>query len=480
MLRTCHALPLFLLLACSTQRADIAPSSDKADQVCADDTNCVDFLSYEVVFTDPECAEYEYAQPIANARDTGERLGKPKNVYCTKEDSEASGSRPNSPQSRLKEWIDSTEDGDEIFLSFLSFSDEVVGNALCEAAERDVVVNFILDKENAKSDDLKACGANVETRGHQGSVGFQHIKLVMINPLEATDTDEDPDFMRIAFGSGNLSSGTHLHHENWHFAEVQRESYFAENHLCLMQALIDPSKESTNGKGRFRSAIKDCREEIEFEEEDDLKTYFIPALEDRKAAKAQMELQVSEAASVDIAAHRFSWRAMLDAFHLQLENNPDFNARLVVDDDVYWLQPIVGAPEVVGFNSENEAEEISDLIMQGGGSSGEFDDESRFAVKFMETNHNSRLLHHNKFMIFRNEDGEATGVLYGAANFTATGFDENLENVYFTTKPEVVEAFDLQFARFWGDSEVSVDDPEPPRATPAELMPAENVKPVKP
>ena len=184
-----------------------------------------------------------------------------------------------------------------------------------------------------------------------------------------------------------------------------------------------------------------------------------------------------QAGSVDIAAHRFSWRQLLDAINFQLQDSPDFAARLVVDDDTYWLQPLVGPPLVVGFNTENEPEEISALIIAGGGATGDFDDDSRFAVKFMETNHKSRLLHHNKFMIFRNAAGQATSVIYGAPNFTGTGFGSNLENVYFTTIPEIVLAFDHQFQRFWGDSAITVNDPNPPRATAPADMPIDDIQP---
>jgi len=90
------------------------------------------------------------------------------------------------------------------------------------------------------------------------------------------------------------------------------------------------------------------------------------------------------------------------------------------------------------------------------------------------------LLHHNKFMIFRNELGQATSVIYGAANFTGTGFGSNLENVYFTTRPEIVAAFDHQFSRFWGDSAVTTRDPEPPRATAAADMPIDDIQPLTP
>lgn len=556
-----------LLTACAGQGEEFTgPSGGKTDSLnpCEPGQVCVPVKSYTVAFTNPICRSYEYAQPVANARNTEMLSAKPKNVFCTKDDSVNSGSRAESPQSRLKALIEEAQEGDELFLSYLSFSDALIADSLCEAAQRGVNVDFVLDKNNSRADVLRDCGADVMIRGHRGSVGFQHTKLVMLNPHaevgaplegdeavlalvndlsvgfveldidaslnaraasniithrngidETPGTSDDNLFddiselddvrqigpaalrdlleyatakgvgasnttVKMVFGSGNLSSGTHLHHENWHFAEVARDSYFAQSHVCLIDALVDPSENSTDGKGAFRTAMNDCRDQIESVEEDDLQAFFIPALEDRNAIRAIMQIQMLEASSVDIAAHRFSWRQMLDAIDFQLQDDPNFEGRLITDDDVYWLQPLVGAPAVVGFNSENEAVEITALIEAGGGQTGDFDDESRFSVKFMETNHKGFLLHHNKFMIFRNELGRATSVIYGAANFTGTGFGSNLENIYFTTKPEIVEAFDHQFSRFWGDSAVTSRDPEPPRATAPANMPIEDVQPLLP
>ncbi len=565
-----------LLAACNAAGDQPYPGlgGGKADNAndCAPGQTCVDIKSYSVAFTNPICATYEYEQPVANARNTGEIAAKPKNVFCTKADSVASGSRAESPQFRLKALVDDTQAGDELFLSYLSFSDDVIATALCEAAERGVDVEFVLDKNNTRAQTLRDCGADVMIRGHLGSVGFQHTKLVMVNPhhvnpqgatepangaltgdaavlalvndlsvgfdeldidarLNATaarniiahrdGSDATPgtaddnlfddfaeldavsgvgnsalasllayateqgigasaDTVHMVFGSGNLSSGTHLHHENWHFAEIARESYFVQNHVCLIDALLDPTEDSTRGKGGFRNAMSDCRAQITAQPEEDLQAFFVPALEDRSRIRAIMQMEMLQAGSVDIAAHRFSWRQMLDAIEFQFQDRDNFEARLVTDDDTYWLQPLVGAPAVVGFNTENEAVEISALIEAGGGATGDFDDDSRFAVKFMETNHRSFLLHHNKFMIFRNDAGQATSVIYGAANFTGTGFNDNLENIYFTTRPEIVGAFDHQFARFWGDSAVTAQDPEPPRATAPADMPFEDIVPVIP
>ncbi len=61
---------------------------------------------FEVLFTNPVCAEYE---------------GKPKDVYCKQADEAASIARKNAPQYRLKEWI-SDRETKELYLAYLSFS----------------------------------------------------------------------------------------------------------------------------------------------------------------------------------------------------------------------------------------------------------------------------------------------------------------------------------------------------------------------
>ena len=72
-------------------------------------------------------------------------------------------------------------------------------------------------------------------------------------------------------------------------------------------------------------------------------------------------------------------------------------------------------------------------------------------------------------------EGHRDAVICGAANLTGTGFDTNLENIYYVEIPAVVEAFETQFARFWDGEKGSPDEDEPPRATAPEDMPAEDI-----
>ena len=62
------------------------------------------FDEYDVLFTNPVCARYEYATPVASVG--GDMLtAKPENVYCKRGDGAASAARESSPQKKLVDWI---------------------------------------------------------------------------------------------------------------------------------------------------------------------------------------------------------------------------------------------------------------------------------------------------------------------------------------------------------------------------------------
>ena len=452
-----------VLTACAAEEADDGPgggAGGKADDLaeCGDDGRvCLDFASYEVLFTNPVCALQEYPEPVEKAGGGGTLAAKPVNVYCTGDDTAASGARESSPQFRLVEWISELGAGDEIFLAYLSYSNPVVGTALCEAIDRGATVTMVLDAPSSRSMELEACGGTVLLRGHQGSIEFAHDKFLLINP------DGDSETMKMSFSSGNMSSGAVLHHENWHFIDVARASFFAEAHRCLRDALVDP--EHTDGKGNFRSFMNSCRAAIEFPPEDDIVPFFIPALDDSRGITSLLEERVLLAETVDFGVHRFGLTELVDALETRLKDGSGFRARMIADDDLYWLNPLVGESKVVGSNLAFEADNVERLQESGGD----------FAVKYMETNHQLHLLHHNKFIILKGMQDHRDAVICGAANLTGTGFDTNLENIYYVEIPAVVEAFENQFARFWDGEKGSPDEAEPPRATAPEDMPAVDI-----
>lgn len=437
---------LLLLLTAAALSAGTAACSDAAP---ADDDaiegDVMDFTSgpklrfesYEVLFTNPVCQKRAYSgEVLSNA---GARLAnKPENVFCTSADSEPSGARDTSPQKRLVDWIRDPQTK-EIFFAYLSFSNGLVARELCAAIkERNVKVTMVLDRETdvSRANEVLACkpGNNdpalaprLELRGREGNIGFAHNKVFTINP-------HDAERVRIVFSSGNMSSGVVLHHENWHFLTVPASTHFAKAHLCLMDGMLDHHR----SKSEYGTFIKQCRDGIGVGEEADLKTFFVPG--DGGRAGQHIATGIRNATSLGIAAHRFSYKVVRKELEKRFAapNPPD--VRLVVDDDVWWA----GKGEEVGPNTKDEFDNVSALEAVG------------LKVKYMETNHAAKYLHHNKFIVFSTPQGDAA--FTGAGNFTGTAFSDNFENFYYITIPDVVAKMKAQHAHLYDDLATAKED----------------------
>jgi phosphatidylserine/phosphatidylglycerophosphate/cardiolipin synthase-like enzyme len=230
---------------------------------------------------------------------------------------------------------------------------------------------------------------------------------------------------RLVFSSGNMSSGTVLHHENWHFVALPAETHFAQAHLCLMDGLL----EHASSKGEYSSFVRSCRGAIEHQEERDLKVFFIPGEGDKAFNRMQKGLRGAE--RIDIAAHRFTYKGLMSNLRRRLDAG-DAEVRLVVDDDLWWA----GKGQIVGGNDGSEWATVAELTGKG------------LDARFMETNHGEHLLHHNKFLIFDMPDGgEPDAIFAGSGNFTGSAFSDNFENFYWTSIPHVVDAFKAQYER---------------------------------
>lgn len=388
------------------------------------------YESYDVLFTNPTCKEYLYQNPTPVLSNAGVQLfGKPKDAYCTASDAEASAVRSSSPQYKLIEWIRDPQTT-EIFFTYFSFSNNAVKQELCKAVEeRNVKITFVIDSQSdtARANELVACKpANgdenfvpkVYLRGHIGGLGLAHNKFFIVNPYSAT--------MGLVFSSGNLTSGAVLHHENWHFIRLPTDTYFAKSHLCAMDAEIN----SANSRAEYGAAVTACRAQSGFTEESDIKVFFIPG--DGRAAPTLIEA-VQAATHVQIAAHRFSFKNLIEALGSVLAKPVPTNVNLITDDDIWWA-----GHDVRGLN--NTKDEWNHVVgLQNLG----------LAARYVETNHKVPYLHHNKFAIFTMPDPILSSVFAGAGNFTGAGFRENLENYYYIRIPKVFEAFKTQYEYLW-------------------------------
>ncbi|MBW2528735.1 MAG: hypothetical protein JRI23_31460 [Deltaproteobacteria bacterium] len=406
------------------------------------------YEEYQVLFTNPVCDLYEYGPDQEVYSVAGERLlAKPKDAFCTKADAEASGARPESPQHKMVEWIQdpSTE---HVFFAALSFSNSVIQEELCRAVtERSVKVEFVMDRDSdlTKANRLLACqpasgdpadAPELHLRGKEGNISLHHNKLFLFNPYS--------DRVRIAFGSGNVSSGLVLHHENWHFVTVPSSTHFAQAHQCMREGLI----EHGHSKGDYSEYVNACRASIEPKEESDMKTFFVPG--DGGSGTNTIIKAIDRAEAIDIAAHRYTHSTHVKRIRRRFENPNPPALRFVGDDDLYWA----GQGEIVGGNEPFEYDHVQSLVALG------------MQERYVETNHGAHLLHHNKVYIFTMPEEQPSGVFCGAGNFTKSAFRDNYENFYYVTIPHVVEAFRAQYDHLFNTLAT-----EPPN------LPAQNVLP---
>jgi hypothetical protein len=284
-------------------------------------------------------------------------------------------------------------------------------------------------KLNKDAEGLKKCGreglVKVIYRGSSGGLGFAHNKILMVNPGTAV--------VKILFSSGNMSGGTSINHENWNFVTTSGESYFAQAHKCVVEAMV----EAGDTRSKFGQSLNDCRTKIKARPETDIQVFFAPI--DGNAAFNIVTEAAEKANLIEGMSHRFSGQLAALYQKLLQSNKP---IKFILDDDIYWSAK---RREDVGRNTSIEAFRLyRDLINNG------------LKTKFMETNQNVFQLQHNKFMIFTFSNQGA--VFTGAGNFTTSAFTKNFENFYFITIPEVVNAYNAQFDLYYDQMATSPED----------------------
>lgn len=434
------------------------------------------YYDYKVFFTNPECKGYEYKSTVYSfAGDVLDR--KPENVYCKYKDASKNQLKKTSPHYNIKKLISST-DVDELKMAYLSFSSSDILKTLCDVTikKNNTKLTLIVDQGNlsdegkkAKLDKLAACkpakkyvkagNANyprIEFRGKVGGIGYAHNKIIMANYKSKKEKTT------IVFSSANMSSGTVLHHENWHFLTTSTKSYFSQVHECIIEGMDNNSKT----KRTFVSFMKSCRKKISTKEESDIKVFAVPG--DGKAAMDNIVKNIKKAKRVSIAVHRFSQRDLISSLQKAAKSKKQ-NVRFIADDDIYFAGKYNELPNAKVECSKRKNPNLIDRV--GANMCNEYFnvkkiEKSGAAVKYMQTNHSLFLLHHNKYIVFENENG--TGAVHcGAGNFTGAAFSKNFENFYFITVPEVVESFKKQYQYAW--DELATSEKDLPNITMEEL-----------
>lgn len=437
------------------------------------------YYHYDVFFTNPICKTYQL-QTKVYSNNGDPILTKPKNVYCKYHDARKNQKRQDSPHYNLVKLINDP-DLKELKMAYLSFSNADIINQICNVVtKKNVRFTLFVDKKNTRKVDkmrklrkLMSCRpeqkfsevgvANypkIKFRGHTGKIGFAHNKIIVAS------FKSEPRKRVIVFSSGNMSSGTTLHHENWHFVTVSRESYFAQIHDCLLEGMDNHAKsirrrgdkKKKSAKDVFASFIKTCRANINAEEEKDIKVYIVPG--EGNLAMENIIDKINKSKKIAVAAHRFTHFGLLTALK-RASHNTKQDVRFVGDDDIYWAGMLNYMPSknrvvcsskhnpnvvrTVGANMCNEYFNVRDLERAGA------------KVKYMQTNQKMFLLHHNKYVLFNLEDG-SRGLHCGAGNFTKAAFDKNFENYYYITIPEVIDRFQQQYQYVWDDLATSKGD----------------------
>ena len=211
-------------------------------------------------------------------------------------------------------------------------------------------------------------------------------------------------------------------------------------------------KAEHQGQREFAQAIAQCKSNIAAEEEEDIKTFFIPGEQER--AEEFIAKAFRRAKQIDVAAHRFTYWWVRRQMEQALD--ADKPVRLVVDDDLYWTQKFDTG---MGRNSLYEAGVVRGLLERG------------LQVSYMETNGGVAdpekqdearpYLHHNKFFIFHFPRSQGA-VFAGAGNLTKAAFTKNFENFYYiAVKNEdvnVYRSFKEQYRRMWEEMATTADN----------------------
>lgn len=386
---------------------------------------------YKLYFTNPVCEEYLYEEPVY-ANDGSLLLGKPKNAYCKRSDFDQNALREDTAHQELLGLI-GDKNVKSLFLAFLSFSNDEVALEICDAVKRNVAVTFIIDSNSedrpgARRDLDMVSECRPETlsqgeapnlpktlfRGNAGGIGYAHNKIIIAEY-------EDPEKVRLVYGSANMSSGTMLHHENWHFVTTNRKTFLAQSHFCVKEAMI----ESGSSRKDYKKTFTTCRKKIEAPEEEDIRMLVVPS--DGKAAMKNIVDNMAASVSADVAVHRFTHPDLINAMARASEDSK--KVRMVADDDIYWTG-VRGTR--TGSNLWYEFTNTMKVAKAG------------VDVRYVQSNQNHWLLHHNKYIIFNYADGSGA-VHAGAGNFTKAAFTKNMENYYFITIPSVVNEFRKQY-----------------------------------
>ena len=501
-----------------------------ASEITTHDIPGLPGTSIELRFSNPLCGEHIYEEEVLT--NSGDRLtGKPANLYCRgTDDYYAANEWDHSPRAKLIQWINDPMT-QEIFFAFQTITEFNILNSICEAIKaRNIPVTFVLSRNRVPLKDeegnnipgtldplidvtqtpivetegslqkmqrvmdrLTGCDLPPEApqpvallRGHTGryesnSLGWAHNKYFVVNP-------SDPDTIKFATGSGNLTSaGTASNHENWLFFDnVPTQSYLAQSTLCMKS--MQESLEAQVGRREYAQMNEECLATIDpsWKKARGIETYFVPG-QGQKAINEKLIPAFSQSKKITVVTHLIGFpelfnrgmkcaaspRPVPSRCHMSIGSVPAFGTdigeaevRLITDDDIHWI--MVGQTDEngkVGYNQPWEARLVEDAEKSG------------VQTKFLQTAHHDsyKQLQHNKIILF--EGGPEEAVWTGAGNLTGTAMYSNFENYYYITIPSVVEAYKNQLNMMWNEMATGFKDMPAIDTTPVAVVPPQDETP---
>jgi len=385
---------------------------------------------FEVRFTAPVCA----AMP---------EMGVPAGVRCYGTRTETDASRAAAGiVDHLIRWIDATRQAKvdhperdvKITMAYLTWSDSRIYSALCAATAAGVRFDGFFDRGDGGSQPGRfagdaACHPENISVSYLGGVTeypdwrLMHVKMMMFetgNPVT-----------RLVVGSANMSSyGTSIHFENWVFGELASDSHFIASHRCAAEALRADryaSAGATTYPATFRATYDACVARITAAADPRFRVFFTPDGASGPTLEAILATLRGASTTVDIAAQHLSSPDLVRQMGTAGMDSR-LRTRILLDDDTYYDDGDTGGVDHMLYEA--------------------FLADSGATIRFLQTNYHldfGAQYQHNKYIVV---DGRK--LVFGAGNFTSSGFSNNYENYYIADYAPLVSQFVTHYERVFG------------------------------
>jgi hypothetical protein len=397
-----------------------------------------------------------------------EHQGQKKGAWCLDEDKKAAVEK-SGIESQLISWM-YDENVKGLYVSYLSFSNYTILNALCDVSKtRNIKVQIYVDTATERIlDKNSSCGKKfkVELRGKgpYGAEGahLQHMKIFLASPTEelplwselsAKEREDLQDAqLRFTSSSANMSSyGTNLHFENWLFFTSNLKQHTGQKNLCVFKAFA-----AGNDREVFSNAFNQCVQNIFADYDLGIRMFVAPnsLVSENPYISGMKKVLLTAKSSLKLAVHRLTTGLVVKP--LVQRKNEGLDVQVLLDDDSLLIAKGHG-----GFDMTSaDANTFTTLV------------KNQVDVRVMETNEaakdGSAHLFHNKFVI-----ADDRLLFQGAGNFTGTALNVaggrpdnakiqygNYEQYYLIEDQGIVAAYVRAFAELKARATKPTDHPQ--------------------